>query len=308
MSKTFEEKLYETEERKRFEFQTYIEYNDRLLSTHWNDASLLVFHKYFNDLNNDEIKILEKYVYDYLYPEWKSVLDDDGNDTGYKINNLGIVKGKRGNYLRNDISMGYYRISGYYNGHPYALSIHREVAKAFIPNPENKPQVNHINGNKLFNWVGNLEWNTSKENTDHAVDTGLMNTKGILHPENVYTIDQIKSVCKLLEDPKMKNVEIAKLTGVNRSIVYSIRYGKSWTHISSEYNIYQPPRKKGNSGYKQPKRAFSPKTQFVYDSLKNNVSKDEIADALVCDYGFQRRDLALRSINKIIRRHMRDDK
>lgn len=71
---------------------------------------------------------------------------------------------------------GYLRVQLWDHGDCQFVSIHRLVAEAFIPNPEGKPFVNHINGVKSDNRVGNLEWCTQKENIGHAWETGLSKT------------------------------------------------------------------------------------------------------------------------------------
>lgn len=68
---------------------------------------------------------------------------------------------------------GYLQIALSKNGIVKKFKIHRLVAQAFIANPDGKPQVNHIDGNKFNNHVSNLEWCTNRENNIHAVKTGL---------------------------------------------------------------------------------------------------------------------------------------
>lgn len=70
---------------------------------------------------------------------------------------------------------GYHRVRVTVEREKYSFKVHREVAKAFLDNPDNLPQVNHIDGNKDNNDVSNLEWVTNKENAHHAIATGLWN-------------------------------------------------------------------------------------------------------------------------------------
>ena len=68
-----------------------------------------------------------------------------------------------------------YMVYLYKNGEGKRFLVHRLVALTFIPNPENKPQINHKDGNPLNNNVNNLEWVTSSENIRHGIKNGLIN-------------------------------------------------------------------------------------------------------------------------------------
>ena len=109
---------------------------------------------------------------------WRDVVDHEGR---YMVSNIGRVKSLRWGkekFLNPFHNVdGYLKVSLYKNGKMRQHSVHRLVALAFIPNPDEKPQVNHINGNKTDNRVENLEWATGQENTIHAIIMGLSNQK-----------------------------------------------------------------------------------------------------------------------------------
>lgn len=107
----------------------------------------------------------------------------------YSISNTGRIMNSRGREkVLNDHSKdGYLQVDLYNSGIRETKRVHRLVAEAFIPNPDHKPDVNHIDGNKRNNSADNLEWVTKSENMLHAYSTGLTKapcSRGMLGKKN----------------------------------------------------------------------------------------------------------------------------
>lgn len=102
--------------------------------------------------------------------------------------------------------------------------VHRLVAEKYVPNPDNKPQVNHKDGNKLNNNADNLEWVTNQENRDHAMKNGL-HLQGEACSWSKLTK---KAVQFIREHTEYSSKELSEMFGVTRHYINAIRRNKRW--------------------------------------------------------------------------------
>ena len=164
---------------------------------------------------------------------WKPIGIINGVDFAglYEASTLGDIKSLRKDIIIKPSNVkGYLQVKLSQGENEYNLYIHRIVATVFGDNPENKPCVNHIDGNKANNCTDNLEWVTRSENTLHAFRTGLKSHVGEKHSRSVLTDFQVRIIKRLLGC--MKQNHIARYFDVSRDVIYSISSGKTWRHIN----------------------------------------------------------------------------
>jgi hypothetical protein len=165
---------------------------------------------------------------------YKYEVGDDGSVWSLDYNHSGQRRIMKQYYDRD----GYRYVFLVINGKRFKRLVHRMVANVFIPNPENKPQVNHIDGVRDNNRVENLEWCTAKENSIHGWNngrvasdvqknkaremfTGSKNPKSKLNEAQILSIRRLRAKGISLKD-------IAERHGISKSQVSSIANNKSW--------------------------------------------------------------------------------
>ena len=160
----------------------------------------------------------------------------------YKVDENGNVFSVRNNKLlkRMMFPSGYEYVhlcNG--KGKTKLFRVHRLVAETFIPNPNNLPEVNHKDGDKLNNNVKNLEWCTNLENMRHSVETGLRNIKGENNPSAKLTVKDVINIRKeyIPKSKEFGTVALARKYGVTNVMIGKIIRNECW--IDPEKSLHR---------------------------------------------------------------------
>lgn len=163
--------------------------------------------------------------------QWKPCNTEYNPDLGYEVSNFGLIRDKNKNFIPIYESHGYrvfYYLDKYFAKQTRMKAVHRAVAEAFIPNPNNYTLVNHLDGNKYNDIVVNLEWASPSMNTEHAFLQDL-------NRNVTYTEKQVRTACILMSTTDTPQIAISMITGIDRKTLSDIYRGRRWRHISSQY-------------------------------------------------------------------------
>ena len=179
--------------------------------------------------------------------EWEDIPEYEDM---YQISNLGRVRSLSRTYVNSlghsrklktrfmslvPNSDGYLEFACCKKGKYKRFSVHRLVAKLFLSNEFNLPQVNHIDGDKTNNSYDNLEWCTISYNIQHAYDTGLKYQKtGVDHYAAKLSEEDVIEILDLLKSKQWTLKEIGSMYNVSFGNISSIKNGRTWKYLNKK--------------------------------------------------------------------------
>lgn len=164
-----------------------------------------------------------------MQEEWKQY-----KNTAYHVSNTGYIMNM--NTLKmlatTKTRQGYMRLNLWHDGRSTNVAVHRLIAEVFLPNPENKQIVNHIDGNPSNNRLENLEWSTIQENVEHAYATGL-SKRGEDCTVAKLTEAQVLEIIECMRNSQTV-AQTAKQFNMSAAAISNIWNGKTWKHLIRE--------------------------------------------------------------------------
>ena len=163
--------------------------------------------------------------------EWRSI----PGYPGYEASSEGRIRSFRSGECKiikqHSSQKGYLRANlKHENGKSHCSSAHRFIAMAFIPNPDNLPEVNHKNGNKTDNRPENLEWVTSSQNHKHAYDV-LGKQSGAKGKHFDRRAKFTPTEVRIIRQTSLGLSELADYFGVDQSTIFLIRKGRTYKYV-----------------------------------------------------------------------------
>lgn len=177
-----------------------------------------------------------------LIEEWRPVV---GFEKYYEVSNLGRIKSlcriiynrghkiiRKERFLKlHKSDKGYFRIKINVGDYVKTVLVHRLVAEAFVPNPENKPHVNHMNSTPTDNRVENLEWCTHAENMKHSYVNGRrehLDFRGEKSPVAKLNWRNVRKIRKMYGKNGYTSRSLGKKFGVDQAMILNIVHNRNW--------------------------------------------------------------------------------
>lgn len=196
----------------------------------------------------------------------------NGEQSNYEISDDGEIRNvnshKRLKPKKNE--SGYLVVNMFHNRKTVTRKVHRLVVEQFVPNPDNLPQVNHLNCDKTDNRVENLEWTTRLDNMRHAFANGCYPC-GEKSNLSKYEKTSIEQTIELLEDGNYTAREISEVSGISLEMVRAICHKKKWKHLTRGLDL----------GMKNARNTNQCLHNSIDRAIIKDIEKSEIVEAIM---------------------------